>query len=337
MTMQFRKGFESSKLHAQFVGGLQARDCWAMKAAVAAQAPERLPVDCAMFAVNSTDRALLRYDQGILPGTPAFAQELELVEDLAVMRDAPLSSLGGQGMAEGYHSLSMFFDPIRVDVVAPKDFITDADTWKRISRDGKRPTEALETNGTTSVVTGRDLATYVHDDNPFTQWGSIIGQAFELGVPARCEEKVDELDGYYEKFACWGPVFLTGVIGDLIRRVGILSFTRKWDQLVPRPEEAAFVMNSTLLPQCYPEGSPMHPSRNAMHSIIALTCAHLLKRVFDPAFAMPSGRTFGEELDLFADNIGYGRVWAGVHYPADHEGCRRTAEALADKVYREIM
>lgn len=99
------------------------------------------------------------------------------------------------------------------------------------------------------------------------------------------------------------------------------------------------------LSQAYPEGAPAHPAYPSGHSCIAGACATVLKAVFaDVEFSdlpdldqwggkNPTPRngeapdtsedvsetlTVHGEINKLADNIGTGRMWAGVHYWSDH-------------------
>jgi len=86
-----------------------------------------------------------------------------------------------------------------------------------------------------------------------------------------------------------------------------------------------------LLPQAYPEGSPLHPSYGAGHATVAGACVTMLKALFDESFVIPNpvapgadGRslvpytgpdadrlTVGGELNKLAANIAIGRNFAG--------------------------
>ena len=96
---------------------------------------------------------------------------------------------------------------------------------------------------------------------------------------------------------------------------------------------------SYLLPQVYPEGSPLHPSYPSGHATIAGACVTILKAWFDESFVITNPvipnttgtalnlyvappneppLTVGNELDKLASNISIGRNAAGVHYRSDY-------------------
>lgn len=94
---------------------------------------------------------------------------------------------------------------------------------------------------------------------------------------------------------------------------------------------------SALLPQAYPEGSPLHPAYPAGHAALAGSCATVLKAFFNEDFVIPhpvqasadgqaldtwrgADLTLGHELDKLASNISVGRCAAGIHYRFDNRG-----------------
>ena len=95
-----------------------------------------------------------------------------------------------------------------------------------------------------------------------------------------------------------------------------------------------------LLPQSYPEGCPQHPSYPSGHATAAGAAVTILKWFFNenvrivdvgtPLVATPDGRgvtrytgsdagqmTVGGELNKLASNVGFGRVFAGIHWRQD--------------------
>jgi hypothetical protein len=107
-----------------------------------------------------------------------------------------------------------------------------------------------------------------------------------------------------------------------------------------------------LLPQAYPEGSPLHPSYGAGHATVAGACVTILKALFDERFEIPDpvvpdalgqtllpytgpGLTVGGELDKLSANIAMGRNFAGIHWRSDYEASLRLGEAVAISVLRD--
>jgi hypothetical protein len=113
---------------------------------------------------------------------------------------------------------------------------------------------------------------------------------------------------------------------------------------------------SYLLPQAFPEGSPMHPSYGAGHATVAGACVTVLKAWFkedekiknpeipdmnNPKELVPytevdkNDLTVGGELNKVAANIAIGRNWAGVHYRSDYTESLKLGERIAIGILQE--
>jgi hypothetical protein len=117
--------------------------------------------------------------------------------------------------------------------------------------------------------------------------------------------------------------------------------------------EAGF--GTALLPQAFPEGSPMHPAYGAGHATVAGACVTILKAWFDESFVLPNpiqatadgtalvpytggdaGRiTVGGELNKVAANIALGRNGAGVHWRSDYTESIKLGEQIAIGILQE--
>ena len=120
------------------------------------------------------------------------------------------------------------------------------------------------------------------------------------------------------------------------------------------------IFNATvanLLPQAYPEGSPLHPSYPSGHATIAGACVTILKAYFDESFIIqnpvipdpadathlvpyvgPPGEpplTVGGELNKLASNIALGWNFAGLHYRSDYIEGLRLGEEVAIGILEE--
>jgi hypothetical protein len=109
---------------------------------------------------------------------------------------------------------------------------------------------------------------------------------------------------------------------------------------------------SQLLPQAYPEGSPLHPAYPAGHAVVAGACGTILKLFFNPEFpifaaveASPDGRSLmayhgrlsvGDEIDKLMWNLSFGRCFAGIHWRSDCEEGIRLGEQVASDVMRDL-
>jgi hypothetical protein len=109
---------------------------------------------------------------------------------------------------------------------------------------------------------------------------------------------------------------------------------------------------SFLLPQAYPEGAPSHPSYPAGHAVIGGACVTVLKAVFAESWVLPQcfvpsldgnalepfhgpELTVGGELDKLAQNIAFGRNFAGIHWRSDGVEGIRMGEEFAIRYLRE--
>jgi hypothetical protein len=108
---------------------------------------------------------------------------------------------------------------------------------------------------------------------------------------------------------------------------------------------------SYLLPQVYPESSPLHPSYPSGHAVVAGACVTILKAYFDesavisnPVKPSPDGvalerydgrLTIGDELDKLASNVALGRNMAGIHYRSDYEAGLNLGEEVAIRLLEE--
>jgi hypothetical protein len=109
---------------------------------------------------------------------------------------------------------------------------------------------------------------------------------------------------------------------------------------------------NALLPQAYPEGSPLHPAYTAGHASIGGACATILKAFFDESFVIPNpvqptadglalqpftgaALTVGGELNKLASNLGNGRNIAGIHWRSDTTESLKLGEAIAIQLMQE--
>jgi len=110
-----------------------------------------------------------------------------------------------------------------------------------------------------------------------------------------------------------------------------------------------------LLPQAYPEGSPLHPAYGAGHATVAGACVTILKAWFDESFVLSDpvvpnadgtglvsytgpdagSLTVGGELNKVAANIAFGRNFAGIHWRTDYSESLKLGEAVAIGILRD--
>jgi membrane-associated phospholipid phosphatase len=114
---------------------------------------------------------------------------------------------------------------------------------------------------------------------------------------------------------------------------------------------------SYLLPQAFPEGSPLHPSYGAGHATVAGAAVTILKALFQEDWVLPNpvmpnpadegqtviplsppvALTVGGELNKLAANIGIGRNIAGVHWRSDATESFKLGEQVAIQILKDIQ
>jgi hypothetical protein len=114
---------------------------------------------------------------------------------------------------------------------------------------------------------------------------------------------------------------------------------------------------SYLLPQAFPEGSPLHPSYPAGHATVAGACVTILKAFFQEDYVIASplmpnpndggqtvvplspslSLTIGGELNKLANNVGIGRNIAGVHWRSDATASLKLGEDVAIQLLRDLQ
>jgi hypothetical protein len=112
-----------------------------------------------------------------------------------------------------------------------------------------------------------------------------------------------------------------------------------------------------LLPQAFPEGSPLHPSYGAGHQTVGAAAVTILKALFDESHVIPNpvmpnpgdggqtviplspaqNLTVGNELNKLALNVGIGRNIAGVHWRSDADESLKLGEQVAIKILRDML
>jgi hypothetical protein len=107
-------------------------------------------------------------------------------------------------------------------------------------------------------------------------------------------------------------------------------------------------LDTALLPQAYPDGSPTHPSYPGGHAVTAGSNATILKAYFDgdaritnpvrpdpddptslTTDGTPDSLSVRGEINKLAANVSYARSWAGIHYRSDTTAGLRIGERIA--------
>lgn len=231
-------------------------------------------------------------------------------------------------------------------------------------------------NNSRYILTGRDLATYVHRDFPCMFYNNAVAilQSYKIKTAY-----VNEL-GKYSGFLNYGVPDIMKILDVVSSEALRMTWYQKWVvHRALRPEEAGklfqtetnkhfhpklyenigFIetqINPTnelkkMITSVYPEGCPNHPSYPAGHAAIAGACITILKAFYDDVemteCVVPNADgsqlvpydgklMLHQELDKLATNIAYGRCWAGIHYSVDAEEGIKFGEKIAIRVLTEI-
>lgn len=245
------------------------------------------------------------------------------------------------------------------------DYMTDFASWLAV-QNGAYPTGLQYDPVYRYVRNGRDFASMTHVDLPPQEAFVALLVLLDIGAPLNPGQ-------YYAKphpdngFATLGGPDLSQMVSEVVARALQVVWWQKWmNHLRARPEVAgAFahlaltgkgaetevklsptLLNSQavantfsrqgtyLLPQAFPEGSPVHPDYPTGHGTWMGASITVLKFIFDGNFVIPNpvmvdptsdgtalipytgpDLTVNGELNKLADNVSFGHgIHAGIHY-----------------------
>jgi len=269
-------------------------------------------------------------------------------------------------------------------VISDVDYMTDPVSWLRI-QNGLNPLVTDSFDPTPRYIrNGRDLADYVHFDALYEAYLNAclillgMGAPLDPGNPYLSLTKTDA-------FGTFGGPHILSLVTEVATRALKAVWYQKWYvHRRLRPEAFAGrvhhrltgaanypidpeILNSQavrrtfrkygtyLLPQAYPEGSPLHPAYGAGHATVAGACVTILKAWFDESFVLPDpvlpnadgtelvpysgpdagSLTVGGELDKVAANIAFGRNSAGIHWRTDYSESLKLGEDVAIGILRD--
>jgi hypothetical protein len=265
--------------------------------------------------------------------------------------------------------------------VAGQAFLTDFASWLAI-QNGANPVPKLQLSaGTRRIITPRDLTEAVHNDavyqfgydaalmlasagvplnpgNPYLASKSQVG--FTTGAAPQAQTLLGEVTSRALK-AQWYQKWLVHrrlrpeAFGGLIHNqaTGKANYPVSGDLFEsPALGRTNSAYGTFLLPQAYPEGSPLHPSYASGHATILGATVTILKAFYDGNYVIPNpvipnadgsalmpysgpALTVGGELDKLAGNVATGRNWAGIHYRSDAHEAVRLGEAVAINLLKE--
>lgn len=206
------------------------------------------------------------------------------------------------------------------------------------------PAGAVLRDPTTPISTGVELASLFESETPGLWHRHIVNVIFEGGPammlsPPRQALIWAALDvaivsalsaawhfkwvggtgvGYRQRPVEFDPTF--PVLFDLVR-----AFP---DRTVPKPPNPA--------PS---PGTPRHPSYPSGHSTYSAAASRVLGCLFD-GYKDPrpqlSTINWKKEFDLLADNIGFARLYGGVHWASDHDFGQKVGNTVGDLVIEQL-
>lgn len=172
------------------------------------------------------------------------------------------------------------------------------------------------------IETGADLARWFENDTPLLGgWMALNALLEKDGKPPTQQ------------------AFIWSALDAAISAALLAAWHYKWmdplSRLKPRPSEVC--TDITVLYGYSTDGTPVlntngfagvprHPAYPSGHSTVAGASIAILKRFFH-------GSNDHIQLDNLADNAGLARMWAGIHYRADHEFGLELGAAVAELVY----
>jgi len=260
------------------------------------------------------------------------------------------------------------------------DYMTTYADWLSIQNGAPAPSAVFDSTPR-YIRNGRDLAEWVHIDVLFQAYFEALLILFRLGA------RRDAGNPYTASrnqvgFATLGDPYIASILCGVAKDALKAVWFQKWFvHRRMRPEvfggrihnhrngaarypihsdilnsesltEVFGRTGSYLLPQAFPEGSPLHPSYGAGHATVAGASVTILKAFFDESFVIPdpveaaadgtslipytgTALTVGGELNKLASNVALGRNFGGIHWRSDATESLKLGEELAIRYLTE--
>ena len=262
------------------------------------------------------------------------------------------------------------------------DYMTDVASWLSI-QNGNNPAASPVLDPTPRFIrNGRDISRYVQVDALYEAYLNacliLLGMnaPFDPGLPYTTPGKQDG-------FATFGGPHILSLLTEVATRGLKAVWYEKWsvhrrarpeafgglvhfqitqnrypfvDREILRSDSLSRTFSqfgTYLLPQAYPEGSPVHPAYGAGHATVAGACVTILKAWFDESFVIPNpvvpssdglalvpfvggpALTVGGELNKVASNVAFGRDFAAIHWRTDASESFTLGEQIAITILEE--
>ncbi len=177
------------------------------------------------------------------------------------------------------------------------------------------------------ILTGYELARWFEKDTPNLAFSHALNYLIDTGQLANPPYKSPP-----NQARIWSALNVA------VYAALIASWHYKWREPLTRRKPRPIEIDKTLsvlydfndngspvaTPQPHP-GTPRHPSYPSGHSAVAGAACELLALYF------PGYR---KDFDYLADNSGLARMWAGIHFRADHEFGVAMGRAIGKLIYR---
>jgi hypothetical protein len=269
------------------------------------------------------------------------------------------------------------------------DYLTTFESWLAV-QNGCLPSQVLRFEPQRRyIINGRDLAQWVHMDVLFQAYFTACLCMAHMGVPANVGNPYNSSKTQVG-FGTFGLPHFKALVCEVATRALKVAWFQKWfvhrrlrpeafggrveltmrnvvkdaihkdlfnSAVLPLVFDHNSGLNggygSYLLPQAYPEGSPLHPAYAAGHATVAGACVTLLKALFDETFVIPDpvvpdpndptrlipytgpALSVGGELNKLAYNVAFGRNFAGIHWRSDGSESLKLGEKVAISILRE--
>ena len=255
------------------------------------------------------------------------------------------------------------------------DYLTKMEECRRV-QNGYLPPSPQRQKHKRYITTMRDAASYIHSDYPGQAALMAAQILLGLGVPIKPQYHCNE-----DYFIDLGQVDIIDLIHRSVRLALASAWHHKWNQLKLRPEVVGMYIDEAkkdgcnpyclsdqildspilekvyqkwgtyLLPQCYSEGAPTHPSYPSGHATWAGAAVTILRAFFEGDFEIDAYQPNSDgtelvslgykvkvkdELTKLETFIGNARNMAGIHYRSDMLGIY-LGEAVGIQVLEEAV
>lgn len=269
----------------------------------------------------------------------------------------------------------------RALTLMPQDYMTSFGDWLDVQNGADTAINAVLDPTPRYIRNLRDMAAWVRIDALYQAYLHACLIMMEQGVPLDPGLPLYDSKSQDAFAQCGGPHVLSLVTEVATRALKAVWYQKWFVHHRPRPEEYggrvhvhktgqanyplhSDVLNSRavaetfakygtyLLPQAFPEGSPIHASYGSGHATVAGACVTVLKAFFDETAVIKNPKvpnadgtalvpydgpplTVLGELNKVASNVANGRNGASIHWRTDAVNSLKLGEAVAIGILEE--